>query len=151
MNFTPKRAEEPTQQATRYELVTRYMTTEVISFTPDTPIEQAMNTLLHHNISGAPVLDEHRMLVGILSEKDCLRVILESAYYNEPPESGKVADYMSHDVTTISADMDVLDVANYFLNSNFRRFPVVDNGRLVGLVSRRDILRAALKIKSTTW
>ncbi|MCS7005163.1 MAG: CBS domain-containing protein [Cytophagales bacterium] len=152
MNFTPKRASESTGKAVRkYEPVTEYMATNLITFHPDQSIKEAMDILLENKISGAPVLNDRRELVGILSEKDCLRVIIESSYHNQPMVLGKVSDYMSKNVRFVTDDKDVLDIANEFLNSNFRRFPVVDKrGRLVGQISRRDILRAAQKIASAT-
>jgi CBS domain-containing protein len=98
------------------------------------------------------VVNDHGSLVGVISEKDCLKVMLAAAYHNRPMNTGIVKDYMSTKVTTISDDKDVLDVANEFLKTNFRRYPVVNaDGKLVGQVSRRDILRAAQHLEATTW
>jgi len=152
MNFTPKRASQASDKAVRkYESVTAYMATDLITFHPDQSIKDAMNILLDNKISGAPVLNDRRELVGILSEKDCLRVIIETSYHNQPLILGKVSEYMSRNVRSVSDDKDVLDIANEFLNTNFRRFPVVDSrGRLVGQISRRDILCAAQKMAAAT-
>ena len=90
-------------------------------------------------------------MIGIISEKDCLRVIVEDIYHNLPPNKGMVGNYMSRKVITVNEDTDVTEVANLFLNSNFRRYPVVRNAKMVGLVSRRDILRASKRIKKTSW
>jgi len=108
--------------------------------------------MIEKKISGAPVLNEKRELVGILSEKDCLKVIIESAYHDQPVQGGKVKDYMnSNNIKTISVEKDVLDVANEFLNTNYRRFPVLDKGKLVGQISRRDILKAAQNMGKSNW
>ena len=152
MNFTPRRAEIPTASPREvYNKLEKYMATELVTLGPDLSITKAMELLLKHQISGATVLDENRKIVGMLTEKDCLRVLIDSAYNNMPYRDRKVRDYMTDEVRTVSLEQDLIDVAYEFLNSNFRRFPVVHNGRLVGQVSRRDVLRAALDIKRTTW
>jgi len=135
----------------KYESVTRYMAKDLITFRPDQDINQVIESMLDHEISGAPVLNHNDELVGIITEKDCLRVIIDVAYHNQPLSQSKVEDYMTPVVKTITPEHDVLDVANEFLKSNFRRFPVVENGKLIGQVSRRDILKAAKNIESTTW
>ncbi len=153
MNFTPRKADDDSKVAKimKYESVTKYMAKDLITFRPEQDIYEAIDLMLKHKISGAPVLDSSAKLVGLLSEKDCLRVMISSAYHNEPIGIRRVADYMTVSVATISPDKDVLDVANLFLGSNYRRFPVVENGKLLGQVSRRDILRAANDIKTASW
>lgn len=116
------------------------MATELITFTPDTLIGTAIQSFLNNKISGAPVVDNSGNLVGILSEKDCLGTLLESSYYNNP--SGYVKDYMSVKITSISLYDSLSEVAQKFLDLRFRRFPVLDNGKLVGQISRRDVLKA---------
>jgi CBS domain-containing protein len=153
MNFTAKRAyDEPQGKVVQqYEPIAAYMATNLVTFTPEMSVIEAIDILLDKKISGAPVLNDKRELVGVLSEKDCLRIIIESSYHNQPTSLGKVADYMSKNIKSVSQDKDVLDIANEFLNTYYRRFPVVDkDGRLVGQISRRDILRAAQKIASAT-
>ncbi len=150
MNFTSRKAEPAPKTAKQYPPVTDYMAKDLITFKPNMDIREAMQIMLEKRISGAPVLDDHHNLVGMLSEKDCLHVIIESNYDNYPV-SGMVRDYMSRSITTIPADTDVLDVANMFLNSQYRRYPVVHNGKLIGQISRRDVMRAAWDLKATTW
>lgn len=116
------------------------MATELITFTPDTLIGTAIQSFLNNKISGAPVVDNSGNLVGILSEKDCLGTLLESSYYNNP--SGYVKDYMSVKITSINLYDSLSEVAQKFLDLRFRRFPVLDNGKLVGQISRRDVLKA---------
>ena len=86
------------------------------------------------------MVDEKGNLVGMLSEKDCLWTLLESSYYNNL--SGYVKDYMSTELTTINLYDSLSEVAQKFLDLRFRRFPVLQNGKLVGQISRRDVLKA---------
>jgi CBS domain-containing protein len=154
MNFTPKNTADKGTTVKTYPSVTRYMATanNLITFSPEQPVSEVIDIFLEKKISGAPVLNENQELVGIISEKDCLRVMIGSAYHNQPINMGKVADFMTRNVQTISEDQDVLDVAQAFLNTPIRRFPVLNKqGKVIGQVSRRDILRAADVIESTTW
>ncbi len=153
MNFTPKNtANDKGTTVKTYPSVTRYMATNLTTFSPEQPVSEVIDIFLEKKISGAPVLNEKQELVGIISEKDCLRVMIGSAYHNQPINMGKVADFMTRNVQTISEDQDVLDVAQAFLNTPIRRFPVLNkSGKVIGQVSRRDILRAADVIESTTW
>lgn len=121
-------------------IVSDYMARELITLTPEMEINHAMNILLDNRLSGAPVIDLAGSLVGVLSKKDCLKAALEASYYRDWGET--VANYMATDVQTIPAGTDVLAAATLFLKSVFRRFPVMENGRLVGQISRADILQA---------
>lgn len=124
------------------------MAKKLITFKPDTNVLSAIHTLLTNNISGAPVVDDDDNLVGVLSEKDCLRTVLESSYHDEVGEL--VSELMSKEVETIHVEASIFDVAAKFMESRFRRFPVVDqDGLLVGQVSRRDVLRAIDKQQRT--
>lgn len=152
MNFTPKFDTSTLEsEKNSYEPVTKYMATDLITFKPDDEIGKVINMLNDHQISGAPVLNEHKELIGIISEQDCLRVVLDSVYHNQPVSKHLVKDYMQKDLISVQYEADVVDVANMFLKHRFRRFPVVKDGILKGQVSKRDILRAAMKIKFTTW
>lgn len=152
MNFTPEFEKKNLHEA-NYELIDKYMVplNRMTTLKPDQSIQEAIATILEKRISGAPVLDEHRHLVGNLSEKDCLKIIVDQAYHNLPVEDKKVSDYMSTKVLTFSPTTNVVEAAIEFLNSPIRRYAVVKNGILIGEISRREILRAAQNIKSTTW
>jgi CBS domain-containing protein len=155
MNFTPemKTREQLAAEQPKYESVTKYMVraTDLITFSPNQKITEVIQVIIDKGISGAPVLDEKRKLVGIISEKDCLKIMVEEAYHNLPPSERIVSDYMTRNVKTLSSNTDVVEAANEFLNTHIRRLPILDNGMLIGQVSRRDILRAAKNINSTTW
>jgi CBS domain-containing protein len=124
------------------EPITKYMATKLVTFRPDDDIRRAIRSLIKYNITGAPVTDHKGNLVGIISEKDCLRILIEGTYHQHPSGSGTVGDYMSKEVTTISVDKNILDAAQQFYGCPYRRFPVLDGNKLVGLISRRDVLRA---------
>jgi CBS domain-containing protein len=155
MNFKPelKTKEELEGGKSPYEPVTNYMVkvTDMITLNPDQLIQEVIDIFIEKKISGAPVLDTQRKLVGIISEKDCLRIIVDHAYHNLPMSDRKVSDYMTAKVKSLAPTSDVVEAANEFLNTPIRRLPIVDNGILLGQVSRRDILKAAKNIKATTW
>jgi CBS domain-containing protein len=134
-----------------FETIEKYMVplSNMVTFKPDQPIQDVISTIVKKKIAGAPVLDDQHHLVGMISEKDCLRLIVDQAYYNMPPETRKVSDYMTPKVQSLSPKTTVVEAAIEFLNSPIRRFPIVENGMLIGQVSRRHILRAAKDMKST--
>ena len=121
-------------------LVRDYMAGSIVSFKPETDVLDAIHELVRHRIAGAPVVNDQGELVGMLSELDCLKVSLNAGYYGD--WGGPVADYMTPDVETVDADMNIVDLAQKFVDCGFRRFPVLRNNRLVGQISRRDVPRA---------
>ena len=127
------------------EFVTDYMTTKLITFQPKMDIREATQTLLYNKISGAPVVDTRGKLVGMLSEKDCINLLLDGQYNQRPTGTGTVADYMSKKIKTLAHDTSIMDAAYQFANSPYRRFPVLNQGKLVGQISRRDVLKAIVK------
>ena len=124
----------------RSMLVKDYMTKNVVTLNPEMEILRAAHTLITSDISGAPVLDHHGRLVGILTERDCMRVAMQADYHGVP--GGLVKDHMSPDPQSVDPDESILNLAQLFLNGRFHRYPVVDNGRLIGVISRRDVMRA---------
>ena len=122
--------------------VADYMTKRVITVAPHTHVVEAMGLMLEHKISGMPVVSDQGELVGMLSEVDAMRVVIQDAYYDE--SAGVVADFMHSPVDTVSPDMDIYSVAERFVNNHRRRYPVVtSSGALVGQISRRDVLKVA--------
>jgi len=120
--------------------VADYMATKLVTLTPDTSIDQAIRELLTHRISGAPVI-EGGELVGMFSESDCLEEALQSGYHNM--SSGSVKDVMSTQVVFVSPEDSILQVAEMFIKKGRHRLPVKDHhGKLVGQISRRDVIRA---------
>lgn len=120
--------------------IRHYMTRQLVLLRPDMDLHEAMQLFIERDISGAPVVDEHGSLVGILSDRDCFRAAVRSGYYAEP--WGTVAAHMSGPVETLDADTAVIEAVETFYQRPYRRYPVVSGGRLVGLIARRDVLRA---------
>ena len=149
-NYQGKRA-EPEIPATSPFTVADYMAKKLISLRPDQSMYEVIELLLKHRISGAPVVNDKNELVGIISEGNCLKQISESRYHNLPMTEAKVETYMTKEVMTIDCNTDVFDAASQFLNSKIRRFPVLDEAKLVGQISQKDIMKAVLDLKSSTW
>ncbi|MFK8027708.1 MAG: CBS domain-containing protein [Gammaproteobacteria bacterium] len=119
-----------------------YMSASLVTFAPDMDVMNAIDVLVKHRISGAPVVDERGNLVGLLSEKDCMKVAIQAGYYEQL--GGQVKDYMTDNVVTVESEASVLEVAKMFMEKSPRRYPVVEDNRLVGQISRRDVLRSLL-------
>lgn len=131
--------------------VTDYMTKDLITFKKETPIKEVIATLLKKRITGAPVLDDNNKVIGLIDDKDCLNVLLASAYYNQP-SSDTVSNYMTRVMKSVSIHDDIVEIANIFVHSKYKRLMVMDdNNNLVGQISRRDILRAIKELNSNTW
>ena len=149
-SFMGKRAKDTKGNATDIK-VSDYMSRKLITFSPDQSVLEVMNNLIKHKISGGPVVNENNELLGIISEGDCMKQISESRYYNMPMDNMKVSNHMVTNVDTIDGNMNVFDAANKFLESKHRRFPIVENGKLVGQISQKDVLKAALALNGQTW
>ncbi len=120
------------------------MTKDVIAVTPMTPIYEAMNLLTENEISGLPVVDEDKRLVGILTEKDVLKILINSNI----GEHDKVKDYMTTHVVSFSEETSATTVCEFFIKNPIRRVPIVKEGKLIGIVSRRDIIHLILEARS---
>ena len=133
-------------------LVSDYMTTNLITFKSDDSLDHVIEQLIAYNISGGPVVNDKNELIGIISETDCIKHISESKYYNMPSDTNNtVGKYMVKDVDTIDKSMNIFDAAFKFISSRRRRFPVTENGKLIGQLSQKDVLKAAIKVKGNTW
>ena len=128
----------------RSATVKDYMSGKLVTFRPDTDVLDAIHELVKHGISGAPVIDDTGNLVGMLSEFDCMKVVLTAGYHGEP--GGPVSDLMATDVKTVRAEVSIVDMADIFMESGLRRYPVINGNRLVGQISRRDVLRALTEL-----
>ena len=150
-SFQGSRRQQTTATADLPMKVSDYMTKKLITFSPNQTIESVMNALIKNRISGGPVINEKNELVGIISEGDCIKQISESRYYNMPMTDKTIAQHMATDVETIDGNMNIFDAAKKFIDAKRRRFPIVENGKLVGQISQKDILKAAMKFKGQTW
>lgn len=153
-------------------IVDDVMTREVITLRSSQSISDAVNKLAEHGISGAPVLDDEDGLVGIITEKDILSALklkntrLEMVYpslsmvsvsfvekmdkketleaFNEIATS-KVSDIMTKSVVTVQTGSDLALVVDFIIAKEVNRVPVLDGSRLIGIVSRADIIKGLAK------
>ena len=124
-----------------------HMTRSPVTLTPETKIFDAIEALIERSISGATVLDEHGNVVGVISEMDCLQAILSGTYHGEA--GGTVGAIMTREVESVEEGVNVLEVAQQLIDGHRRRFPVVKEGKFVGQVSCRSILRAVIEFAAT--
>lgn len=143
-NFSKKAYDAPI-------LVEDYMTRKLVTFSPEQSILEVMEAFAKHHISGGPVMDNNGFLVGIISEADCMKQISESRYFNQPILDKSVERFMTKNVQTIPHDMSIFDAAGVFDKHNRRRLPVMKNDILIGQISRKDIVIAALKLSAQNW
>lgn len=118
-----------------------FMDRYVETVSPEMDIMQAVDFLLEKRVTGALVADANGRLVGILTEFDCLKLLTLGDARHEAPR-GTVRDFMVSDVQTVPPGMDIYYCAGLFMDVAFRRFPVVEDGRIVGAITRFDLLRA---------
>ena len=121
--------------------VREFMDKFVDTLAPETDIWDAVDFLLEKRVTGALVADKKGKLVGILTESDCLKLLTLGGADHDAPK-GKVKDFMTSGVQSIPPTMDIYYVAGLFLTKNYRRLPVVEDGRIVGAITQFDILRA---------
>lgn len=124
----------------KLDTVADHMRTDLITLTPDMEIVRAVSVLMQNGVSGACVIDGAGDLVGVLSKRDCLKAALNASYYKQ--WGGSVADYMSTELETLDAGIDIVEACERFVASSYRRFPVTRHGRLVDQISRTDVLNA---------
>lgn len=124
------------------------MTTRLVTLRPDMTLVEAVEVLVHAGVSGAPVVDEAGALLGLVSEYDCLRIMAAAEYTSEDHEQRvRVETIMSAEPFTIGPDLELFGIAAKFTQHGVRRFPVVEDGALVGQVSRMDVLRGVWKLR----
>lgn len=126
--------------------VSDYMVRRVLTVTADTEITRAVGLLIENDVSGLVVVDANGGVVGMLTERDCISTAAQSGYFDEL--GGPVSDFMSAPAVTVNPDENLFDVAIRFISTKYRRYPVVEDGRLVGIIARRDVLRA---LRRSSW
>ena len=119
------------------------MVEAVVAVPSDMPIYDAIRLLIGRNITGLPVVNEKLNVVGVLSEKDVLKLL----YATEDRAHHTVADYMSTDVVSFDENDSLIDLCDCLLDNPFRRVPITRRGKLCGIASRRDVIRAILELK----
>jgi CBS domain-containing protein len=113
------------------------MSQDLITVTPETSVYEAMRMLIEHKITGVPVVGGKGELLGMVTEKD----LLEAAYNEGAGELGRVVDIMTMDLVCFEEDSDIDDICESMVEGHFRRVPILRGGRIVGIVSRRDVIR----------
>ena len=116
------------------------MTTDVIVVKRQTPISRAIEIMLENNITGLPVVNDDMTLVGIISEKDVLGLISSL-----DDDSANVEDFMTKDIICFEQNENLIAICEALINNDFRRVPIVNNGKLVGIISRKDIIKYILE------
>ena len=117
------------------------MTSKLITVNAETRLEEAVRLLIEHRISGIPVVDTQQRLLGMITEKDVLRIL-----YEEPGSLKTVADLMTRRLRTFQADDPLESVVDCLMANHFRRVPVLEGERLVGLISRADLMGTILDV-----
>ena len=120
-------------------IVSDFMDKSFATVTPDTSMNEAIKLLVKKNLTGVLVVDQKGDLVGLLSEKDSLKTLLRHGFDRGPDDV--VESYMHPVPMTISSHTDIIRAAQIFLDNTFRRLAVVDDGKLVGQITRRDIIK----------
>jgi CBS domain-containing protein len=123
------------------------MTKHVICIHRSTPIIEAIDLMVTNNITGIPVVKEDSILVGILSEQDVLRLL----HTYEDEKNKPVSEFMTQPVIHFDEDEPVEDICECMRQSAIRRVPITSNGRVVGLISRSDILKQIQNIYKINW
>ena len=121
-------------------LIRDYMSRNVVKLRPEMEILRAVHNLIDGRVSGAPVVDEGDTVIGMLTERDCMKVVLNAAYHQE--HGGLVKEFMATGIEVMAPETSIVDAAKNFYEKRYLRYPVVDNGRLVGVISRSDVMRA---------
>ncbi len=118
------------------------MNKDILSVKKDTSIFEAVRLLVENNISGLPVVEDDMSLVGLLSEKD----VIELFYDFEQAGNKTVGDYMTHPAVSFDESNAMQNICNFLMKNIFRRVPITSGGKLVGIISIRDILDYILKL-----
>ena len=121
-----------------------YMSNRLASLREKQDIREAVKIFTERNLFGGAVEDNRGNLVGILSVTDCIDVALRSGYHSG--WRGTVGERMSRDIRTVDADENNLTVAKMFMDDHYRRYPVVEDNRVIGVITRLDVLKALSKI-----
>ena len=122
------------------------MTQGVVCTRPEMPIYDAVRLLANRRRTGMPVVDEDLKLVGVLSEKDVLRML----YATEDSSEQTVSDYMNVGAVSLDVTDTLIDLCDCLTENVFRRIFITDEGRLVGVVSRSNVINAILQLKHQT-
>jgi len=141
--FRPTIPHDTTMNHPNFLLAKHVMTCGLLTVRRNTPVYMAMEIIATGDITGLPVVDDSNKLVGIVSEKDLLKLL-----YDPNAKPGLVQDYMTRDIVSFDWDDSLFEVCHCLINNNFRRVPILEKGRLSGIISRRDIITYIMENRS---
>jgi CBS domain-containing protein len=118
------------------------MKTDVITVTRDEDVWEAIRIMVLNNITGLPVVNDDGTVAGVLTEKDVLKLL-----YSDQTRRGTVEEFMTTNVVCFDQDDNLGDVADCLMMNGFRRVPILRKGRLVGIISRKDVIRHISNLK----
>lgn len=124
-------------------LVSDFMNHTPHAVSASTSIKEAVTIMLKYSVIGVPVVDDNKQLIGYLSEQDCVKDMLNDAFYSEEP--GAVSSVMQTNVKSVSPETSIVEIAQTIMTNRPKNYPVVTEGKLVGIISRSDVLRALLE------
>ncbi|MCA9090553.1 MAG: CBS domain-containing protein [Planctomycetaceae bacterium] len=120
------------------------MTTKVLTVSPDQDLFDVISLLIKHKISGAPVVDRNGRYLGVFTERTSISLLMDAVTQGTP--TNRIEPFIDTDAVTIGPDTDLLTIAQILKDTHYRRLPVLQHGKVIGLISRRDVLRAALRL-----
>ncbi|MCP5161861.1 MAG: CBS domain-containing protein [Hahellaceae bacterium] len=124
-------------------LVRDHMKPVTHTFKATTSVEEVVKTLMKNHLVGAPVVDENRKLIGFITEKDCIKEMLNDSYYSQDHQVA--SDIMRTNPLSISPDTDILKLAEEMMGKRPKMYPVVEDGEIIGIITRADVLKALSK------
>lgn len=152
VNYTPKTVNSGQSAIDKQtdQLVGDFIEKSGLTLKKDQNMESAIKQLVNHKATGLPVVADDGKLLGVLSEKDCLKFAFDMRYFNEGHM--RVEQYMSAKLITLGVNDNILQVAELFIKNQYQMYPVVDeDGHLLGVMTRRSALKAMAKMNQTTW
>ncbi len=127
-------------------LVKEFMKPLKLSFTPETTVEAVVHAMLKSRVSAAPVLNGGKQLVGFITHQDCIKQMLNDTYYCE--DHALAESIMYREPLSVSPEDDIVKIAQMIIDNKPKNYPVVEEGKVIGMISREDIL-AALDLNRT--
>jgi len=116
------------------------MDESILPLSPDTPLIVATSALCRNKLTGLPVVDAHMKVIGFLSEQDCIGKVLNESFYGY--SDATVKDVMKTEIVGISPETSIIDLAQEMKQNRPRVYPVIENDKLLGVISRTDVLMA---------
>jgi CBS domain-containing protein len=118
------------------------MSTKLITVKRQTPVYEAIRILVENNVTGLPVVNDDMTIAGIITEKDVLKLL-----YDTENKSDKVEDFMTKGVVAFNEEDSLIDITECLIKNSFRRVLITSGGKLVGIISRKDIISYILKLR----